>query len=222
MQNGMTGDKNMAVFSLAKFFQQAQATTNLKSDRDRPIPDIQKAMLDSGRIEFAQLATWVGTYEKKQFVSMFPMPFLAGSSVVQGVLSTLSHQEITKLFEEKRDAVRVNQNERGLLEWAVYPLVKKKGTFGTGIDKFLIGRTSESDIVIPDYAISKKHAEIRMVHKKCYIKDSGARNKTSINNALLEKNIERPLKDGDMLKFGRYKFYFKDSQGIYELLNPEF
>ncbi|MBF0134917.1 MAG: FHA domain-containing protein [Magnetococcus sp. DMHC-1] len=211
----------MAGGFFAKYFQHVQSQGKEKNVHEPVALDIRKAMLGSGRVEFSLLASWANKHEKDAFIRMIPMPFLVGSSVVKGNLFTLTHQEMTKFFEEEKIAARSDQEEQVMLEWALYPLIKKQDTFGTGIEKLTIGRDSDSDIVIPDYAISKKHAEIRVVHKDCFIKDRGAKNKIYINGVLLSSNSESVLKNGDLLKLGRYKFYLMSSQALYDIFNAE-
>ena len=72
-----------------------------------------------------------------------------------------------------------------------------------------LGRTGISELQVPDQTISAKHAQLRFTDDRAvYIKDMSSKNGTSVNNQPIETNQERPLRDGDLLTFGRYSFQF--------------
>ncbi|MDX2044998.1 MAG: MFS transporter [Acidobacteriota bacterium] len=71
----------------------------------------------------------------------------------------------------------------------------------------VIGKAPECDIVIPDGAISRRHAEIENRNGKVFLKDLKSLNGTKINDRKIgEREIE--LKDGDTISVGRTRLVF--------------
>ena len=102
------------------------------------------------------------------------------------------------------------------LQHAIYPLIK--GEYSTTSSKaFIIGRVDGNDMIMPDFAISKKHATINMDSNSFYLKDLGSTNGTFVNGTRLDK---KPLKihDQDVLSFARYEFTFLFPSSLHEML----
>ncbi len=71
----------------------------------------------------------------------------------------------------------------------------------------VIGKAPECDIVIPDGAISRRHAEIENRNGKVFLKDLKSLNGTKINDRKIGER-ETELKDGDTISVGRTKLVF--------------
>lgn len=69
-----------------------------------------------------------------------------------------------------------------------------------GDGAFTLGRGTGSDIVIPDYSMSRQHARIFAEHDRWQLEDLGARNGTFLNGARIEG--PRPLTAGDTIRLG--------------------
>ncbi|MCB1615714.1 MAG: FHA domain-containing protein, partial [Pseudomonadales bacterium] len=67
----------------------------------------------------------------------------------------------------------------------------------------VIGRGKESDIIIPDPHLSKKHAEIRIFDQAPVVKDLNSAVGTYLNDAPV---LESPLKSGDRLRMDIFSF----------------
>jgi sigma-B regulation protein RsbU (phosphoserine phosphatase) len=65
---------------------------------------------------------------------------------------------------------------------------------------FTLGRGTTSDIVIPDYSMSRQHARILSEQDGWILEDLGARNGTFLNGQRLEGR--RPLSAGDVIRLG--------------------
>ena len=65
---------------------------------------------------------------------------------------------------------------------------------------FTLGRGTGSDVVIPDYSMSRQHARIFWAEDRWQLEDLGARNGTFLNGTRLEG--PRPLSGGDMIRLG--------------------
>ncbi len=71
-----------------------------------------------------------------------------------------------------------------------------------------IGRRPESDIVIPDTNVSRRHAEIRPTIEGFSLVDLGSTNGSKVNG---ERTVQRELRDGDELVFGNTRLVFHAS-----------
>lgn len=73
---------------------------------------------------------------------------------------------------------------------------------------YTLGRQPENDLMLPDKHISSKHCQIKLTEDGRYeIEDLNSSNGTYLNGYLINKKT--PLKDGDVLKIGLYRFFFK-------------
>ena len=75
-------------------------------------------------------------------------------------------------------------------------------------------------MIMPDFAISKKHAMITRDNGAYYLKDLGSTNGTLVNGTRLDK---RPVKihDKDVVSFARYEFTFLLPSSLYKMLNGD-
>ena len=78
-----------------------------------------------------------------------------------------------------------------------------------GVDELSVGRQPDSDLVLDDPSVSKRHAVLRWDGDKdrCTIEDTGSTNGTFLN-ASIKVNQETTLKDGDILSFGELQYWF--------------
>jgi len=76
--------------------------------------------------------------------------------------------------------------------------------------EMLIGRVPESDIILPDRQVSRRHARIFRRGDTYYIEDLGSKNGTWVNGQPLHG--VRPLEDGDEIQIAlRFKLAFVGS-----------
>jgi hypothetical protein len=78
-----------------------------------------------------------------------------------------------------------------------FPLVK---------ERVIIGRLAESDVVVTDPGVSRRHAEVRRENGEFVISDLGSMNGTMVNEATIG---ERTLKPGDRITIGRTILEFR-------------
>ncbi len=79
---------------------------------------------------------------------------------------------------------------------------------------YQIGREIGNELVLPDQAISRRHARILCTAEGCQIEDLSSRNKTYLNDVELPPNKPQPLTDGDMIRLGDYLL-------VYHMPEPE-
>lgn len=71
-----------------------------------------------------------------------------------------------------------------------------------------IGRHTESDIVLDDITVSRRHTEISRIDGRFMVRDTGSLNGTYVNQSRIE---EAPLNQGDELQIGKFRLVFLES-----------
>ena len=95
---------------------------------------------------------------------------------------------IWDLPRRRRQAAPVRSLVAGDREW---PLAER--------GRWLLGRSSECDVLIDDDAVSRRHAEIAVRAGECRIRDLDSCNGTLLNGRLIE---QANLRRGDILVVG--------------------
>ena len=95
--------------------------------------------------------------------------------------------------------------ERGRIAGRVFPLVKARYSPKGPIT---IGRTSENDVVIPEYSVSRKHCFIAVVENSYRITDWGSANGTLVNEVSIGKLTPCTLHGGEIITLGRLMLLF--------------
>jgi hypothetical protein len=73
-------------------------------------------------------------------------------------------------------------------------------------DRVIIGRLGESDIVLADPGVSRRHAEVRREDGEFVVADLGSTNGTMVNEATIG---ERALEEGDRITVGKTVLEFR-------------
>jgi hypothetical protein len=79
-------------------------------------------------------------------------------------------------------------------------------TFPVAKDRVIIGRLADSDVVVPDPGVSRRHAEVRRQDGRFVLIDLGSTNGTLVNGAAVG---EHPLEEGDRIKLGNTVLEFR-------------
>lgn len=77
--------------------------------------------------------------------------------------------------------------------------------------QYLIGRTTLSDIVIPDTYVSKLHAMVQVYANALLLIDLNSTNGTTINSRVMEKSV---LRSDDIISLGRYRLKVENAPAI--------
>jgi len=72
-------------------------------------------------------------------------------------------------------------------------------------EESFIGRSPESDVLLDDITVSRKHVIIQKDDKNCRIIDTGSLNGSYLNGNIVEEAV---LQDGDRLQIGKYIFLY--------------
>jgi hypothetical protein len=145
---------------------------------------------------------------------------LVGSAIKTGIISTqsgMNSDELnsTQIFEPSK-SMSNSLSASESLKHAIYPLVKGEYP-ATPRGSFYIGRINGNDMIMPDYAISKRHAIIDVESGTYTLRDAASTNGTKINGAWLGKK-RAMLKDKDVIGFARYEFTFLYPKSLYKML----
>lgn len=188
-----------------------------------PAGGVVELINSSGRVGLPLLQRMAATVSREDFIRFMQKPVLAGSGIHLGSLAAASvagPRELnrTVLFEPVEDAPD-GPSASESLRHAIYPLVK--GEFAASAGAFFsIGRIDTNDFIIPDYAISKKHALIEVRGEDYLLKDCGSTNGTTLDGERLQVKPAR-LYDGALVSFARYEFSFLSPGALYGMLKQE-
>ncbi|MEE2828337.1 MAG: FHA domain-containing protein [Myxococcota bacterium] len=82
-----------------------------------------------------------------------------------------------------------------------------------------IGRTSENDVAVNDYAVSRHHARFRFVEGAGYvIEDLESVNGTAVDGDWIDTSEPVGIRSGQRLRFGRLSFTFMRPEDFYSFL----
>ena len=188
-----------------------------------PLGKLSKMLSASGRIGLVSLRKIAQENNKEVFIRFLRQPVLAGSAIQAGRISSQEVNDTdemnrTQIFEPSGPIPSASPPSEAL-KHAIYPLVK--GEYSSTSSKFFtVGRIDGNDMVIPDFAISKKHAVITIDNSTFYLKNLGSTNGTMVNGTRLDK---KPVKihDQDILSFACYEFTFLFPASLYKMLRGE-
>jgi hypothetical protein len=181
-------------------------------------------MNSSGRVNLQILEGLAQNCSREDFVEFIKHPVLAGSSIQAGELAlrrNLKTQEANQTFIFEVD-VKDEEDMTALseaLKHAIYPLIKEEGT-QLAQNIFTVGRINGNDLIIPDIAISKRHAVLEMKKEIFVIRDCDSTNGTMVN-AFRISNKPQQIRDGDVISFARYEFTFLSPSSLYKRLTED-
>ena len=72
-------------------------------------------------------------------------------------------------------------------------------------DEFIIGRSPESDVLLDDITVSRKHALLKRDGDDYRLIDAGSLNGSYLNGNIVEEAI---LSNGDRIQIGKYIFLY--------------
>ena len=211
--------KKFARLKKQKNNETAAVVSSNHSDNASKIGRIAKMLSASGRVSLASLRKLAQEQEAEAFTIYVQRPVLVGSAIKSGIISSagMGNDALnsTQIFEpSKSQSGSISASES--LKHAIYPLVKGEYP-ATPRGAFYIGRINGNDMIMPDYAISKRHAIIDIEDGTYYIRDTGSTNGTKINGSRLGKKRTQ-LRDKDVIGFARYEFTFLYPKSLYNML----
>jgi hypothetical protein len=212
--------RTFARFKKKKTNETVSVTSPEQKGPAEPAGRLAKMLSASGRVSLASLRKMAQENEAETFARFIQRPVLVGSAIKTGIISTqsgMASDELnsTQIFEPTK-SMGSSLSASESLKHAVYPLVKGEYP-ATPHGSFYIGRINGNDMIMPDYAISKRHAIIDIEDGMYYVRDAGSTNGTKINGSRLAKRRVM-LKDKDVIGFARYEFTFLYPKSLYKML----
>jgi hypothetical protein len=211
--------KTFARFKKQKNNQSPSTVSSGNSARVKSLGEIAKMLSASGRVSLASLRKLAQEHELETFAQFVRRPVLVGSAIKSGIISSAGTGSdtlnTTQIFEPSRtQGTSISASES--LKHAIYPMIKGEYP-ATPRGAFYIGRINGNDMIMPDYAISKRHAIIDIEDGAYYIRDAGSTNGTKLNGSRLGKKPTQ-LRDKDVISFARYEFTFLYPKSLYHML----
>ena len=80
-------------------------------------------------------------------------------------------------------------------------------SFALDRSPFTIGRSADSDLVVPDTPVSRRHACLELQGDRWFLRDLGSSNGTFLNRQAV-KDSPQPLRGGDLVGIGDSVFLF--------------
>jgi hypothetical protein len=178
----------------------------------------------SGRVPLAHLQQLAEETDVRSFAEYVAQPALVGWGIREGTLAAqvdpLAASRGKTMFFKPAELfafARATSTASESLQEAIYPLVKAVDSPTREPNTFNIGRMAGNDMVMPDFAISKKHARLERVGKRYYITDLGSQNGTAVNGSPVSRS-KAELNNKDVVRFARYEFSFVSPETLYQLL----
>jgi len=182
----------------------------------------------SGRVSTAYFRKISAAHSLESFRLFVTCPLLVGSGLREGTLlrrqapqhTTARNRGMTLLFQPAMflAAARAEADSESLQQ-AIYPLQKGDDSASPDPNVFTIGREPGSDLVIPDFAISREHAVIRLQSGRIFITDRGSSNGTIVNGVRID-SAQAEIRSGDTIAFGRLEFAVLSAEMLWGLLKP--
>jgi pSer/pThr/pTyr-binding forkhead associated (FHA) protein len=79
----------------------------------------------------------------------------------------------------------------------------------------VVGRSDDTDVLIPEYSISKRHCFFDFLPEGIMVSDCGSTNGTFVGDLLLAPGEQALVRDGQTLSLGRFAFRFCTAPGFY-------
>lgn len=175
----------------------------------------------NGRVPYALLKQLASEGNEKSFIDLVGYPILAGSAIKEGAVEPRgpldpSARRKTHLFKPA-DLLLQAGIESESLQQALYLFARGSEVPPERRGEFVIGRIAGSDLVMPDFAVSERHAQVSVTGEAYYIADLNSTNGTRVNGRAVGAERVR-IADGDTVTIGRYDFAFLFPKSLYALL----
>ncbi|MBN1659495.1 MAG: protein kinase [Anaerolineae bacterium] len=166
--------------------------------------------------------TWVrqrqGRHEKRRAAGppdrpMAPPPsFRTAQPVTVGGSATSSIEMITgetvPFAPQPFAATQMIREEPSAMAWLLVLNGPQRGRQLRLADAVTVGRAETSDIVLPDAAASRRHAQVRLAGERFYIDDLGSSNGTFVNGLGIPMVQPVQLRDRDEIRMGNTTMLF--------------
>jgi len=191
---------------------------------------------NKNKVKYRRLLDYVDYTAQSDFLKEVGMPFLMGKDLYEGHLGANSDQQDTLKFVHVNDVAETIKYEATTTEpvlrtvsstnasgiaHAVYAVKKSTHSDGNEFNQISIGRSTDNDISIVDYAISKNHAVIHHLNGIFYIRDLNSTNGVSVNSVKVGPDVDFPIQFGSTINIGRFGLVFARPIDLYNSIKTE-
>ena len=194
------------------------SATALTEDLEHTLDDLIKT---PGKACYRTLTSLAAQASRDDFITFLHCATLVGSAIRAGELEkvmsapTGGKWQKTQVFRPDFATLFV---EGASLEQSIFVLRKPvEGNNPNSFRRFSIGRDKENDIVMVDFAVSRRHAQITVEQEGYVVKDLQSANGTRVNGKLVTSEGTF-LRDGDTISFARYNFQFLLPGALFDLM----
>ncbi|WP_207161397.1 FHA domain-containing protein [Rhabdochromatium marinum] len=180
------------------------------------MPTVQSHLTTSGRVALKILKKVKLMGSAARFSEFLcQRPVLVGAAI-KGINleERVDEEEANETFMLIQENAEADDETPGLHN-AIYPLVKDSNASKANV--FTIGRGYDNDLVMVDFAVSKRHAIIEIKPEGYLLRDHRSTNGTMVNHT---KVTDEPqlLRDKDVITFARYEFIILTPKSLYSRL----
>jgi len=210
-----------------------RATDDIPRGIESPSPSTveRKSLIPRYETDFQPRATkklsspvYINDYQKllkkmglARFHASFSTPFLVGIGTVGILNSGIAVREdlTSEVFLQNINEEPASNPSLGGRVWKLAPAEDRKDQRA-----LTLGRSMVNDVVIPEFAISRKHCEFRFddEQKRLLVRDLASHNGTIVGKKRLEGDEQIPLKNMDTLILGRFTFQIFSPTGMIKVL----
>ena len=159
--------------------------------------------------------------DRADFLIGYPNPVLVAGEVKDGRLIRLTDRGNYGTHQYLSVNTILNSKKPSASPVRFMPIRHRNLDEDQVTDRWMqVGRTSESEIMVNDYTISKRHARIRHARGRggYMLEDLGSTNGTWINGERLIKDAPIRVQSADTIRFGRHVFTFFLARDFYDFL----
>jgi hypothetical protein len=153
----------------------------------------------------AELLTLSAALTLEEFLTTFDTHYLVASGILSGRIQEGRERNETGVLElggRPSHTPSTSNPEAGV----VYPVQKAKRVTGPDAAKITVGRSSTQDVSIHDPSVSQSHAHFEIEGEVVFLVDDDSRNGTHVNLTRLRPGERSPVRDEDVITFGRVSY----------------
>ena len=188
-----------------------------------PLPvNIADFINTSGRLSFVDIEHVAQRFSKRTFSRLLVRPVLKGVGLISGqALDQMGEDGSTKIFRMAGPEGEQDIKTSKAAAETIYPFIKRVGSISPNFI-YTIGRTFDNDLIIPDFAVSEKHADFFIKSDDYGLTDCGSVNGTAVDGVRLEPGGDDvKLKDGAKIRVGRFLLTFLMPDTLYDELSGD-
>ena len=138
---------------------------------------------------------------RNAFVRHYRYPVLLGIGMYEHLSKRRAVGRGTLITEIYSDEERAEPESLVDRVWMI-----KKENVNSKEEGITVGKTSDNDLVIPEYTLSRRHCEFTLSSEGVFITDLKSLNGTKVNDSEIQAHEPYLLQDGAEITLGRFCF----------------